>query len=74
MLPFLKKNKEASVAVPSDRVLRESDDEAELNPLLVAADDLISAIHSKDTERVAEALRAAFELCDAEPHVEGPHL
>lgn len=74
-LPFLKK-KEVSVVAPEDHVTREPDeesDESEYDMLESAADDLISAIHSKDTKAVCSALRAAFEMLDMEPHEEGPH-
>lgn len=71
MLPFLKK--EASVVVPIETKKREPDSEPEYDTLESAADDLISAIHSKDTPSVAAALRAAFDLLDSEPHKEGPH-
>ncbi len=37
------------------------------------AHDLISAIHSRDAKAVSEALKAAFEIADSEPHEEGPH-
>lgn len=42
--------------------------------LLAAAEDLISAVHMKDASKVAEALDAAFEICDSSPHEEGPSL
>jgi hypothetical protein len=73
MLPFLKKDKEASVSVPVDVQKREPDEESDYDTLESAADDLISAIHAKDTKGVCVALRAAFELLDSEPHDEGPH-
>lgn len=41
--------------------------------LQMAAQDLMSAIDAKDPAAVAEALRAAFALVDAEPHEEGEH-
>lgn len=75
MLPFLKKNKEASVSAAPDHIMREPDEGAEEYDVLhSAAEDLISAIHSKDVKAVAEALKAAFELMDSEPHEEGPHI
>ena len=78
MLPFLKKNKEASisVSVQPDHIMRESDHEEEHDDdsfLHAVADELIAAIHSKRTDDVVEALRAAFHILDAEPHLEGPH-
>jgi hypothetical protein len=37
------------------------------------AHDLVRAIHARDAKAVAEALKAAFEIADREPHEEGPH-
>lgn len=73
MLPFLKKSQDASVSMPIEPVTRKPDDDSDYDGLHAAADDLIAAIHSKNTSGVAAALRAAFELCDSEPHEEGPH-
>lgn len=42
--------------------------------LLAAAEDLLDAIKKDDKNQVAVALRAAFEILDAEPHVEGEHV
>lgn len=76
MLPFLKYSKEASVSMAPESIKRKSDspEESEYDPMHSAADDLISAVHSKDTKATADALRAAFELADSEPHHEGPHI
>ena len=73
MLAFLKKTQEASSSEPVEHSRREPDEDAEYDSLHSAAEDLISAVHSKNVAAVAEALRAAFELCDSEPHEEGPH-
>jgi hypothetical protein len=72
MLPFMK-SKEASSSEPVEHMIREPDEGSEYDPLESAAEDLISAVHSKNVKSVASALRAAFELCDSEPHEEGPH-
>lgn len=45
----------------------------DVHGLVVASEDLTRAIHSKDINAVASALRAAFEILDSEPHDEGPH-
>lgn len=75
MLPFLKQNKEVSVAVPTEHIEREHDgEEKEYDLLESAAEDLISAMHSKSVKSVCEALRSAFDILDSEPHHEGPHL
>jgi hypothetical protein len=41
--------------------------------LMACAEDLIRAMHAKDAQHVALALRAAFDLLDAQPHDEGEH-
>ena len=76
MLPFLndKKKQDGGSAVShinSDgRILPgESPDMG----LMSAAEDLINAVNSGNAQRVASALKAAFMICDAEPHHEGPH-
>lgn len=74
MLAFLKRDQDASASMPAESIKREPDDGAEYDSLHSAAEDLIAAVHSKNVAGVAEALRAAFELCDAEPHKEGEHV
>lgn len=73
-LPFLRHKHEASVAATPEVVKRESDHEEEYDSLESAADDLISAVHAKDSKGVASAMRAAFEIMDSEPHEEGEHV
>lgn len=73
MLPFLKLKQEGSDSSPVEHIKRESDDGSDYDMLESAAEDLISAIHSKDVKAVCSALRAAHELCDLEPHAEAPH-
>ena len=63
MLPFLKRDKEASVSGPIETIEREPDEGAEeYDSMHAAAEDLIAAIHSKNVAAVAEALRAAMDL------------
>lgn len=50
------------------------DEESEGDQLEAVAEELIAAVHAGDAAAVAEALRAAFAVCDAEPHVEGEHV
>lgn len=73
MLPFLKRKEDSgSVSAAPDHIRREPDDPSDAyDPLHAAADDLISAVHSKNTKDVAEALRAAFELCDFDYQPDG---
>lgn len=72
MLPFLKKDQDASVSAPVETVERDHDET--YGGLHAAADDLILAVHAKDTKGVAAALKAAFELCDSQPHEKGEHI
>jgi len=73
MLPF-KNYREGSVSAPVESVKREPDEEKDLDSLEIAAEELCKAIEAKDYPAIAEALRAAFELLDLEPHKEGPHV
>lgn len=77
MLPFLAPKKQAGVII-AKRVGDKTEpmhEEGEEDPgLMAAAEDLISAIHAKDAKAAAQALKAAFEVCDAYPHEEGPHV
>jgi hypothetical protein len=75
MLPFLKNKHEASISETPDLIKREHDEDSadEYDMLESAAEDLISAIHSKDVKAVCSALRASHELLDLEPHHEANH-
>jgi len=73
MLPFQKK-KEASVSAPVEVIKRESDEPEEYDYLESCGHDLLSAVEAKDPKGIAVALRAAFEICDSQPHEEGPHV
>lgn len=71
MLPFLKLKQEGSGSAPVEHQMRESDEESgDYDMLHSAAEDLISAIHSKNVKSVAEALRAAFEMIQSQPQEE----
>ena len=72
-LPFLKHNQEASVSGPVEHVKRESDEGSEYDMLESAVEDLFAALKSNDVKAGCSALRAAFQICDLEPHEEGPH-
>lgn len=79
MLPFLKPKQGSGVIIQSHRSPDQSSDESkeveEINPGLIAcAHDMIVALHSKDSKALAMAIKAAFEICDSEPHVEGEHV
>lgn len=57
--------------MPAEPIKREHDEDYDM--LESAAEDLISAVHAKDVKAVASALKAAFEMCESQPHEEGPH-
>lgn len=75
MLPFLKKKR------PNTILMNRTDDRMEIlhqegaldHGLISAAEELIHSIHAKDVERTASALKAAFEISDSMPHIEGEH-
>lgn len=68
MLPFLMPKKQASV-IMAKRVGEKTEavsEDGEHEPgLMSAAEDLISAVHSKDAKAVADALKAAHSVCDS---------
>lgn len=65
MLPFLQPKKLASVIIAnrkSDGTAKPDEHEGEHNPKLIeCAEKLISAVHSKSAEGVADAITKAFE-------------
>ena len=78
MLPF-QKNKTGQVAGIIMKT-RSPDEDKEPNDDSAAIDacakDLIEAVHSRDTKRVAEAIKSAFEILESMPHEESdvsPH-
>jgi hypothetical protein len=75
MLPFLKNKHEGSISETPDHIKREHDEDStdEYDMLESAAEDLISAVHSKDVKSVCSALRAAFEMMESQPQEESSH-
>lgn len=79
-LPFLKK-KQTGIAGPMVEYRKpdpegEGHNDKEPNEdegLRACSRDIISCIQSSDEAGLAKAIRAAFEICDASPHEEGPH-
>jgi hypothetical protein len=70
MLPILKK-KEGSMAYTPDHLVRKSDEPKEYDIMHSVAEDMLHAINSKNVKMLAETIKAAFELCEAEEHEEG---
>lgn len=73
MLPYLKKNKEASVAVPAETMKRKSDSGEDYDVMDSASQDLHDAVHAGDIKGISAALRAAHELHKAEQEQESAH-
>lgn len=77
-LPFLKPEKAVAVIIAKrkpDGMIEDKHEEGEHEAgLMMAAESLIKAVNSKDIKQVADALKAAFEICDEAPHEEGPHI
>ena len=70
MLPFLKNQKEGSASTSVESIKREPDESDHYDVLESAAEDLCKAVQAKNYKGAAEALRAAFQLLEAEPHEE----
>lgn len=76
MLPFIKKSTNPGViskpVSPDD--YQEPKELNEDDGLEMAAQDILTAIEHRDYKALAAAIRAAFEIVDAEPHFEADHL
>lgn len=73
MLPILKKQ-EASVVSSPQTIRRQPDEDSEFDSLEVAAQDLCDAVHSRNYKAAAQALRAAFEMCQSEPEAQSSDM
>lgn len=78
MLPFLKPKQQTGLIIaqrkPDGQAKVEHSEGEELHELEAHMDDLIRAIHAKDSKSAAEAYKRAFECCESYPHEEGPHV
>lgn len=61
-----------SVRKPDEKP--EESQDVSTEAIMACAQDLIDAVHAKDTKSAAEAIKSAFEILDAMPHVEGEHV
>lgn len=77
-LPFLAKNKQKISGAIMTKVRSpdapETEEDQSNQGLLAAARDLITAVQAGDEKGVAQALQAAFEIADSQPHSEGEHV
>jgi len=78
VIPFLKASKDKSQTgvMVKDRAPDKPEENQDDSRAAVkaAARALISAVHMRDEEAVADALQDAFDILDAQPHEEGPHI
>lgn len=76
MLPYLKKAKESQTSglIVQQRTPDETSEPKDTTGIEACADELIRAVHSKDSKAVASALKDAFDILDSMPHEEGEHL
>lgn len=56
------------MAYTPDRLVRKSDEGHEFDVMHSVAEDLLHAINAKNVKLLAETLKAAFELFEAEEH------
>ena len=76
-IPFLEKRKVAGLIIQRrtpDGGHEDTPENHSEDGLRSCAQDLIKAVQTGNEERVAKALRDAFEILDSEPHEEGPHM
>lgn len=82
MLPFLRRKQTAALIISHRKKggiqessgpieeNREPDEEKEVDSLKEVAKEMMSAFESKDASRLAECLKAAFEILESEEHEE----
>lgn len=59
--------------MPNGSISPDDSDDSD-SALEAAAEDLCHALDRQDYPAIAKALKAAFQIMDAQPHEEGPHL
>lgn len=69
--PFLREKQQTGVSV---QYRKPDSGESDSSGLDACGQDLLRAIENKDFKAIGEALKAAFAICDSEPHNEGEHL
>ena len=75
LLPILKNNaKQTGVMVKNRKPDSPEKQPSKNEDLEVCAKDIMHAINTKDIKGLAEAIRAAFQVLESEPHEEGPHI
>lgn len=73
LLPMFKqKRKETGLIIETRKPDEQKEEDAPDAALHAAASDLHAAINSSNIKDIAEALRAAFQILESEPHEEEP--
>ena len=74
LLPFLKNKRKETGVIVQERSPDSPEAPSDESGLEAAASDIMAAISAGDAKALAGAIKAAFEICDSQPHEEGPHL
>lgn len=78
MLPFLKPKIQTGIVIQKTRasdgepaeMTEESGDDQDM---VAAAEDILRAVSTKDAVLLAKAIKAAFDIYEAQPHEEADH-
>lgn len=78
MLPFMKPKAQAGIMTtyrkPDSDESAQAPETEQYDETHGIAEDILRAVSTKDAKALAEALKDMFEVLDAEPHTEGPHI
>lgn len=66
LLPFLKNKRKETGVIVQERA-PDSPEQDSTTPLKAAAQDILSAISMNNSEQLASAIKAAFEICQSYP-------
>jgi hypothetical protein len=76
LLPFLSKKRQNAGVIVQERAPDEKPEEnqEDNSGIEACAKDLIDAVHAQNIKGAADAIKAAFEILDSQPHEEGEHI
>jgi hypothetical protein len=63
-----------AVSQPPESIKMSTSEKDHSDYLEICAEELHEAMKSGNIKGIADSLRAAFEILDSEPHVEGEHI
>lgn len=75
MIPFLRRDKEASASAPAGKIERKPDEgkEEDYDGLEACMSELAAALKADDSKAAAVAFRSAFDMLEMQPHEEADH-